>query len=43
MHRIGIVTDYFEIVVSRKELKDWRCREDICLSAYEDCEKAKNY
>ena len=41
MHRIGIVTDYFEIVVSRKELKDWRCREDICLSAYEDCEKAK--
>ena len=43
MHRIGIVTDYFEIVVSRKELKDWRCREDICLSACEDCEKAKNY
>ena len=41
MHRIGIVTDYFEIVVSRKELKDWRCREDICLSACEDCEKAK--
>lgn len=41
MHRIGIVTDYFETVVSRKELKDWRCREDICLSAYEDCEKAK--
>lgn len=41
MHRIGIVTDYFETVVSRKELKDWRCREDICLSACEDCEKAK--
>ena len=41
MHRIGIVTDYFEIVVSRKELKDWRCREDICLSVCEDCEKAK--
>ena len=41
MHRIGIVTDYFETVVSRKELKDWRCREDICLSVWEDCEKAK--
>ena len=41
MHRIGIVTDYFETVVSRKELKDWRCREDICLSVCEDCEKAK--
>lgn len=41
MHLIGIVTDYFETVVSRKELKDWRCREDICLSVCEDCEKAK--
>ena len=41
MHRIGIVTDYFETVVSRKELKDWRCREDICLSVREDCKKAK--
>lgn len=41
MHRIGIVTDYFETVVSRKELKDWRCREDICLSVCEDCKKAK--
>ena len=41
MHRIGIVTDYFETDVSRKELKDWRCREDICLSVCEDCEKAK--
>ena len=41
MHRIGIVTDYFETVLSRKEYKDWRCREDICLSVCEDCEKAK--
>lgn len=41
MHRIGIVTDYFETVVSRKELKDWRCREYICLSVCEDCKKAK--
>ena len=41
MHRIGIVTDYFETVVSRKELKDWRYREDICLSVREDCKKAK--
>ena len=32
---------YFETVVSRKELKDWRCREDICLSVCEDCKKAK--
>lgn len=40
MHRIGIVTDYFETVVSRKELKDWRCREDICLSV---CEAEKEY
>ena len=31
MHRIGIVTDYFETVVSRKELKDWRCRVCLCV------------
>lgn len=41
MHRIGIVTDYFETVVSRKELKDWRCREDICLSVCEGLQEGK--
>ena len=31
MHRMGALTDYFEAIVSRKELEDWREREDICL------------
>lgn len=28
MHRMGALTDYFEAIVSRKELEDWRERED---------------
>ena len=31
MQRMGIVTDYFETIVSRRELDDWRMKEDICL------------
>lgn len=41
MHRIGIVTDYFETIVSRKELEDWRIREDICLLVLENPDEAK--
>lgn len=33
MHRMGALTDYFEAIVSRKELEDWREREDVCWSA----------
>ena len=35
MQRMGIVTDYFETIVSRRELDDWRLREDICLCVFE--------
>ena len=35
MQRMGIVTDYFETIVSRIELDDWRMKEDICLLAFE--------
>ena len=35
MQRMGIVTDYFETIVSRRELDDWRMKEDICLLAFE--------
>ena len=36
MQRMGIVTDYFETIVSRIELDDWRMKEDICLLAFEN-------
>ncbi len=36
MQRMGIVTEYFETIVSRKELEDWRIREDICLLILEN-------
>ena len=35
IQRMGIVTDYFETIVSRRELDDWRLREDICLCVFE--------
>lgn len=41
MHRIGIVTDYFETIVSRKEMENWRIREDICLLVLENPDEAK--
>ncbi len=31
MHRMGVGTDYFEVVASAEELDRWRRREDICL------------
>lgn len=41
MHRMGAATKYFEVVVSRKELEDWRQREDICLTVFENPEEAR--
>lgn len=41
MQRMGIVTEYFETIVSRKELEDWRIREDICLLILENQSEAK--
>lgn len=41
MQRMGIVTEYFETIVSRKELEDWRIREDICLLILENQNEAK--
>lgn len=40
MQRMGIVTDYFETIVSRIELDDWRMKEDICLLAFEKPDEA---
>lgn len=40
MQRMGIVTDYFETIVSRRELDDWRMKEDICLLAFEKPDEA---
>ena len=40
MQRMGIVTDYFETIVSRRELDDWRLREDICLCVFERPDEA---
>lgn len=41
MHRMGALTDYFEAIVSRKELEDWREREDICLLVCESPKEAR--
>ena len=41
MHRMGALTDYFEAIVSRKELEDWREREDICLLVCEKPDEAR--
>lgn len=41
MQRMGIVTDYFETIVSRRELDDWRMKEDICLLAFEKPDEAR--
>ena len=40
MQRMGVVTDYFEVIVSRKELEDWRRRENICLFVWEKPDEA---
>lgn len=40
MQRMGIVTDYFETIVSRIELDDWRMKEDICLLAFKKPDEA---
>ena len=31
LQRMGVATDYFEMVASADELDRWRMREDICL------------
>ena len=41
MQRMGIVTDYFEVIVSKRELEEWRKREDICLLVLEEPKKAE--
>lgn len=41
MQRMGIVTDYFEIMETAEELDRWRAREDICLTVWEEPKKAK--
>lgn len=41
MQRMGIVTDYFEIMETAEELERWRAREDICIAVCEEPKKAK--
>lgn len=35
MHRMGVSTEYFEVITSSEELDRWRLREDICLLVWE--------
>ncbi len=41
MYRMGVGTDYFEVVASSEELDRWRRREDICLLLPERPEEAE--
>lgn len=40
LHRMGIVSDYFETITSADELERWRLREDICLLIWEKPQEA---
>lgn len=40
MQRMGIATEYFEMVASGEELERWRMREDICLTVLTRPEEA---
>lgn len=40
LHRMGIVSEYFETIASADELERWRLREDICLLIWEKPQEA---
>lgn len=41
LQRLGVPTEYFEVMADARELEGWREREDICLCIFEDQEKAQ--
>lgn len=41
LQRLGVPTEYFEVMADAKELNGWRDREDICLVVFEQPQKAQ--
>ena len=41
LQRLGVPTEYFEVMADARELKGWRDREDICLVVFEQPQKAQ--
>lgn len=35
LQRLGVPTEYFEVMADARELNGWRDREDICLIIFE--------
>lgn len=35
LQRLGVPTEYFEVMADARELNGWRDREDICLVVFE--------
>ena len=41
LQRLGVPTEYFEVMADARELNGWRNREDICLVVFEQPQKAQ--
>ena len=41
LQRLGVPTEYFEVMADARELNGWRDREDICLVVFEQPQKAQ--
>lgn len=41
LQRLGVPTEYFEVMADARELNGWRDREDICLGVFEQPQKAQ--
>lgn len=41
LQRLGVPTEYFEVMADARELDGWRDREDICLAIFEQPQKAQ--
>lgn len=41
LQRLGVPTEYFEVMADARELNGWRDREDICLIIFEQPQKAQ--
>ena len=41
LQRLGVPTEYFEVMADARELHGWRDREDICLVVFEQPQKAQ--
>lgn len=42
LQRLGVPTEYFEVMTQQEELERWRKREDICMAILEQPQKARH-